>query len=301
MNDARSEAAASQPLDSRPLLENGRVALICGGGQFPLVAARAAQARGIEVFLLGVRGVASAEIEAFPHLWLGIGQLGAAFREIAARGVKQVCLIGGMGRPEFSDLRLDWGGLRRLPEIFRLLKGGDDHTLKGVIGLFEREGFEVIGVDAFAPELLASKGPMNGLPLPADLADDLAFARNCLGDLSAYDCGQSLVVDHRRIIALEAVEGTDGMLARVADLRANGRWRARPPAGMLVKAPKAGQDLRVDLPAIGPQTIAAAERGGLRGIAVAAGRVLLLDRAAIAAQAERAGLFLHGFSVEPAV
>jgi hypothetical protein len=275
--------------------------LICGGGQFPLVAARAAQARGFEVFLLGVRGVASTEIETFPHLWLGIGQLGAAFREISARGITQICLIGGMGRPEFSDLRLDWGGLRRLPEIFRLLKGGDDHTLKGVIGLFEREGFEVVGVDTFAPELLAAEGPMNRLPLPDELVEDLSFARKCLGDLSAYDCGQSLVVDHRRIIALEAVEGTDGMLARVAELRANGRWRARPAAGMLVKAPKAGQDLRVDLPAIGPQTIAAAERCGLRGIAVAAGRVLVLDRDVIAAQAERAGLFLHGFSAEPAV
>ena len=136
-----------------------RVALICGGGQFPLVAARAAKKRGLDVFLLGLRGVASPEIEAFPHVWLGIGQLGAAFREISSRGIREVCLIGGLGRPEFSDLRLDWGGIKRLPEIFSLLKGGDNHTLKGVIALFESEGLKVIGVDSLARSCWRPKGP----------------------------------------------------------------------------------------------------------------------------------------------
>ena len=280
---------------------SGKVALICGGGQFPLAAARAAQDRGMEVLLLGLRGIASEGIEQFPHVWLGIGQLGAALREISSRDIRDVCLIGSLGRPEFSDLRLDWGGVKRIPQIVGFLKGGgDNHTLLGVIGLFEREGLRVVGVDAFAPELLAANGPMNGVAFHRDLAEDLAFAQNCLGDLSAYDCGQSLVVDDRRIIAIEALEGTDLMLARVAELREKGRWRAKGPAGMLVKAPKAGQDLRVDLPAIGPDTVAAAIRGGLRGLALAAGRVLVLDRAGLAAQAERAGLFLFGFSAERA-
>jgi UDP-2,3-diacylglucosamine hydrolase len=273
-----------------------RVALICGGGDFPLVAARAAQSRGVEVFLLGLRGVASAAIEDFPHVWLGLGQLGAAFREIFSREIRDVCFIGGLGRPEFSDLRLDWGGIKRLPEIARLFRGGDDHVLKGVIGLFEREGLRVVGVETLAPELLAGVGAMNSVAFPADLAEDLAFGRQCLGALSAFDCGQGLVVAQRRVIAIEAAEGTDAMLARVADLRTNRRWRAKGPAGLLVKAPKAGQDLRVDLPAIGPQTIAAAARGGLRGLAVAAGKVLVLDRAELARQADQAGLFLYGFT-----
>ncbi len=274
---------------------SGKVALICGGGQFPLAAARAAQDSGREVFLLGLRGIASKEIEQFPHVWLGIGQLGQGFREISAREIRDICLIGGLGRPEFSDLRLDWGGVKRLPEIIRMFAGGDDQILKGVIGLFEREGFSVVGVDSFAPGLLAGVGAMNALPFPGDLAEDLAFGRKCLADLSAYDCGQALVVAGKRIIAIEAVEGTDAMLDRVAQLREKGRWRAKGAAGLLVKAPKRGQDLRVDLPAIGPQTVAAAARAGLRGLAVAAGGVLILDRAAVAGQAEKAGLFLFGF------
>ena len=250
----------------------------------------------MEVFLLGLRGIASEDVEQFPHVWLGIGQLGAALREISARKIKDVCLIGGLGRPEFSDLRLDWGGIKRIPQILGFLKGGgDNHTLSGVIGLFEQEGLRVVGVDSFAPELLAASGPMNAVAFPGTSADDLALAQKCLGDLSAYDCGQSIVIDNKRIIAIEALEGTDLMLGRVAELREKGRWRAKGPAGLLVKAPKAGQDLRVDLPAIGPNTVSAAIKGGLRGLALAAGRVLVLDRAELAAQAEKAGLFLFGF------
>jgi DUF1009 family protein len=274
---------------------NARVALICGGGAFPIVAARAAQRRGEEVFLLGLRGIAGAEIERFPHIWIGVGQLGRAFDEIFSRGVKRVCFIGGLKRPEFADLRLDWGGARRIPEILKLLRGGDDHALKGVIELFERQGLTVVGVDSFAPDLLAARGDMGRQKFPSDLAEDLDLAKKFLADLSAYDCGQAVVVSGRRIIAVEAAEGTDAMLARVAELRANGRWRAKGRAGFLVKAPKRGQDLRVDLPAIGPETIAGAEKALLRGVAVAAGGVLMLDREGLAAQADRVGLFLHGF------
>ncbi len=279
---------------------SGGVALICGGGAFPPVAARAVLARDEPVFLLGLRGVASPEIEQFPHVWLGIGQLGRAFDEISRRNIESVCFIGGLKRPEFSDLRLDWGGVKRIPEIVRFLAGGDDHALKGVIKLFEAEGLRVVGVDAFAPELLAAPGDMSRAAFPADLAEDLAFAQKFLADLSAYDCGQAVVVANRRVIAVEAVEGTDALLARVAQLREIGRWRAKSPAGLLVKAPKRGQDLRVDLPAIGPDTIAGAAKAGLRGIALAAGGVLMLDRAALAEQAGRAGLFLHGFAWEAA-
>ena len=243
--------------------------------------------------------MASEEIEDFPHVWLGIGQLGAAFREIAARDIKDVCLIGGLGRPEFSDLRLDWGAIKRLPEIYRLMKGGDDHALKGVIRLIEGEGLRVIGVDALAPELLAAAGPMNRLPFPKDLAEDLAFGHECLAALRPSIAARRWCCRHRRIIALEAAEGTDAMLARVADLREKGRWRAKGPAGLLIKAPKSGP---------GPPGRSAGHgagdgRGAPRrrvcsGIAVEAGRVLILDRAAVAAQAEQAGLFLYGFTRE---
>lgn len=271
------------------------IALICGGGRFPLAAAKAAQDGGQPVFLLALKGIAEPGVEAFPHLWLGVGQLGAALREIERIGAKKLCFIGGLGRPEFADLRPDWGAIRRIPDILRLLKGGDDHALKGVIKLFEQEGLEVIGVETLAPGLVAAAGAMNRIAVPKNFDEDLAFGHDCLTAMSAFDVGQGLVLHHRRIVALEAAEGTDAMLERVAELRAKGRWRARPPSGFLIKAPKKGQDLRVDLPAIGPNTIAAAARAGLCGLAVEARKVLILDREAVAAQAEQAGLFLYGF------
>lgn len=277
---------------------SGEIALVCGAGQFPLVAARAARARGREVFILALKGIASEGVAEFPHIWLGVGQLGAAFREIEARGIEEICFIGGLGRPEFADLRPDWGAIRRLPEIVRLLKGGDDHALKGVVRLFESEGLRVVGVETLAPELLAAPGAMNRLDFPKEMEEDLAYGHECLAALSAFDCGQALVLSHRRIVALEAAEGTNSMLLRVAELREKGRWRAKGPAGMLIKAPKKGQDLRVDLPAMGPETVAAAAKAGLREIAVEAGKVLILDRDAVAAQAEKSGLFLHGFTRE---
>ncbi len=279
---------------------SGPIALICGAGQFPLAAARAARKGGREVFLLALKGIAREGVAEFPHVWLGVGQLGAAFREIAARGIEEVCFIGGLGRPEFADLRPDWGAIKRLPDILRLLRGGDDHALKGVVKLFEAEGLRVVGVETLAPELLAAPGPMNRLPFPSDMEVDLAFGHDCLAALSAFDCGQALVLSHRRIVALEAAEGTDAMLQRVAELREKGRWRAKGPAGLLIKAPKMGQDLRVDLPAIGPETVAFASKAGLKGIAVEAGKVLILDRQAVAARAEQAGLFFYGFSREAA-
>jgi UDP-2,3-diacylglucosamine hydrolase len=275
---------------------SGQIALICGAGQFPLVAARAAKARGREVFILALKGIASEGVAEFPHIWLGVGQLGAAFREIEARGIEEICFIGGLGRPEFADLRPDWGAVRRLPEILRLLRGGDDHALKGVLKLFESEGLRVVGVETLAPELLAARGAMNRLPFPKEMEEDLAYGHECLAALSAFDCGQALVLSNRRIVALEAAEGTDAMLLRVAELREKGRWRAKGSAGMLIKAPKKGQDLRVDLPAMGPETVASAAKAGLKGIAVEAGKVLILDRDAVAAQAEKSGLFLYGFT-----
>ncbi len=277
---------------------NDKIAIICGAGDFPLASARAAQAAGKDVFLVGLRGAASDDIGEFPHIFAGLGEFGKIFRELAERGIGEMAFIGALGRPEFGDLRLDWGGVKRLPDIVRLLKGGDDHALKGVIAIFEKGGVRVVGVDAFAPDLLVPVGALTTKTPSAEELDGIRFARELLEALSPFDVGQAAVVAGRRVLAVEAAEGTDAMLARVAALRQNGRWKAKGRVGVLVKAPKTSQDLRVDLPAIGSSTVEAAEQAGLAGIALAAGRVLMLERERVAAQAQNAGLFLHGFARE---
>lgn len=273
---------------------SGAIAVICGGGGFPAAVAEAAQASGQEILLVGLRGIADETITRFPHEWVRLGEIGGLLKLLKARGVARMAFVGGLTRPELSELRLDWGAVKRLPEIARALKGGDDHTLRGIIGIFESEGLQVVGVDAVAPSLLASAGAMAGGAPEAEAQADLKQALSLLDALSSFDCGQAAVVAHNRVIAIEAAEGTDAMLARVAELRGNGRFRGKGPTGVLVKAPKRGQDLRIDLPAIGPATVEAAARAGLAGVAVAAGRVLVLDRPACVAAAKSAGLFLWG-------
>ncbi len=289
----RTAAEAAGSPHSRPLPP---VAIICGGGQFPLAIAAAAQRSGRDILLIGLIGAADSAIAAFPHVWLRVGELGKLFHTLKARAISEVALIGTIARPQLlSEIWPDFGALARLPEIARILVGGDNHALTSILQLFEKEGLRVLGAQELAPELLAPEGQMTPLSPSKQALADLDFGRACLAALSAFDVGQALVVGRRRIVAIEAAEGTDGMLQRVADLRASGRVRAKAQFGLLVKAPKKGQDLRVDLPAIGPETIAVAKRARLAGIAVESQGVLMLERGEIIARASAAGLFLIGF------
>jgi UDP-2,3-diacylglucosamine hydrolase len=286
-----ADAAGSPQSSSLP-----PVAIICGGGKFPLAVAGAAQRSGRDILLIGLIGAADAAVADFPHLWLRIGELGKLFQTLKARAIVDVALIGTIARPQLlSEIRPDFGALTRLPEIARILIGGDNHALTNILRLFEREGLRVLGAEQLAPELLAPDGQMTPLSPSKRALAELDFGRACLAALSSFDVGQALVVGRRRILAIEAAEGTDGMLQRVAELRASGRLRAKGRFGLLIKAPKKGQDLRVDLPAIGPDTIAAAERAMLAGIAVESHGVLMLERSEIIARAVAAGLFLIGF------
>jgi DUF1009 family protein len=272
------------------------VAIICGGGRFPLAVAAEAQRAGRDIVMIGLIGTADAAIASYPHVWLKLGELGKLLHTLKARAISHVALIGSIRRPQLlSDIRPDLGALARLPEIARILVGGDNHALSGILRLLEKQGLRVVGAQQLAPNLLAPSGPLTPRAPSKPALGDLTVGRSCLAALSDFDVGQALVVGRRRIIAIEAAEGTDGMLERVAELRNKGRLRAKGRCGLLVKAPKKNQDLRVDLPAIGPETISAAERAQLAGIAVQAHAVLMLDRAEIIAQAAAADLFLIGF------
>lgn len=271
------------------------LAILCGGGALPLTAARAARAQGREPLLVGLSGSASAEIEAFDHIWLKLGEFGKLTKILRERGVEELSMLGAVSRPEFSDIRLDWGALKHAAQVANLFRGGDDGLLKGLARIFESEGFRFVGVADFAPELLAPEGEIAGRAAPEWLAD-IAFGARLLSALSPFDVGQGVVVARGRVLAVEAAEGTDEMLTRIADLRARRRLRFKGRAGVFVKVPKSGQDLRFDLPTVGPATIEAAARAELAGLALAAGATLILEREAFAAAAERAGMFVVGFS-----
>ncbi len=271
------------------------LAILCGSGVLPVEVATEARRAGREPFLIGVVGSTDAAIEAFPHVWLRMGEIGKLFAALRDRAIGEMVMIGGMTRPEFADLRLDWGAVKRAAELAQLFRRGDNGLLVGLAAIFEREGIRIVGAHEVAPRLAAPAGCLGAQrPSPEDQSD-IALSARLLEALSGFDAGQGAIVAAGRVLAIEAAEGTDAMLARVAGLRSTGRIKHKGPAGVLVKAPKQGQDLRLDMPAIGPQTIEAAAQAQLRGVALAAGRVLIVERERCAGQADSAGLFVCGY------
>ena len=273
-----------------------RLAILCGAGAFPLEVAADARRAGRDPFLVGLVGSSDAAIEAYPHVWVRIGEVGKLFAALKGRGVTELAMVGAVTRPELSDLRLDWGAIRRAGELAQLFRRGDNGLLVGLAAIFEREGVRVVGAHEIAPRLVAPEGPLGAHAPGAEDDGDIAFGARLLGALSEFDAGQCAVVAAGRVLAIEAAEGTDAMLARVAEMRSVGRLKSRGPSGVLVKAPKRGQDLRLDMPAIGPGTVAGAAGASLRGIALAAGAVLMVERERCVGDADAAGLFIAGFA-----
>jgi DUF1009 family protein len=272
------------------------LAILCGAGAFPLEVAADARLGGREPLMIGVIGVSDAAIEAYPHVWVRLGEVGKLFAALKGHGAVEMAMVGAITRPELSELRLDWGAIKRAGELAHLFRRGDNGLLVGLAGIFEREGVRIVGAHEIAPRLVAPVGALAGRgPTPEDEAD-IAFGARLLAALSDFDAGQCAVVAAGRVLAIEAAEGTDAMLARIAEMRRNGRLRLRGPAGVLVKAPKRGQDLRLDMPAIGPDTVAGAARAELRGLALAAGAVLVAGRERCIREADAARLFIAGFS-----
>ena len=271
------------------------LAILCGAGAFPLEVAADARRAGRTPFLIGVVGSSEAGIEAYPHVWLRIGEVGKLFATLKERAIGEMVMVGAMSRPDFADLRLDWGAVKRAAELAQLFRRGDNGLLVGLAAIIERQGVRIVGAHEIAPRLVASVGPLGACDVSRDDEADIVFGRDLLDALSPFDSGQAVVVGAGRAFAIEAAEGTDAMIARVADLRANGRLRRKGAAGVLVKAPKRAQDLRFDMPAIGAETILGAARAQLRGVAIAAGRVLVVERERCAREADAAGLFVYGF------
>lgn len=285
MSTSAGPAVAAQPL-----------AILCGAGVFPLEVAADARRAGREPFLIGVIGASDPAIEAYPHVWVRLGEVGKLFAALKARGVAEMAMVGAMTRPELTDLRLDWGAIKRAAELAQLFRRGDNGLLVGLAAIFEREGVRIVGAHEIAPRLVAPAGTLAGRGTTPEDDADIAFGARLLAALSDFDAGQCAVVAAGRVLAIEAAEGTDAMLARVAEMRQSGRLRHRGPAGLLVKAPKRGQDLRLDMPAIGPETVVGAARAQLRGLALATGAVLMVERERCIREAEAAGLFIAGFS-----
>ncbi len=281
--------------------QEGPLALVCGGGSLPLAVADFVSARGRKVLLFPLHGFADPMgFAGRLHEWVGLGQFGKFYRAARAVGCRDVVFIGSMVRPSLRQIWPDWRTLMAMPRIIAAFRGGDDHLLSGVSRLLEEYGFRVVGAHEVAPEILVPDGALGRFQPPERERDDIAVGLDYLRATGPFDVGQAVVVAGRHVLAVEAAEGTDEMLARVAELRASGRLRAPLGAGVLVKAPKPGQDRRFDLPSIGPQTVEGVARAGLAGIAVVAGSTIIAQPEQLVRAADRAKIFAVGVPAEPA-
>lgn len=269
------------------------LAIIAGAGVLPRMLSQSLRAAGREHLICSPHGLEvelpDAEEQETEEFYFE--RAISFFRSLERRGIRQVVMVGRMQRPHsLNPLRFEGSTLLAAPRILASLRKGDDASLRALVEIIEELGLEVVGVEDVAPNLLPEPGLYaSRVPSEGDRAD-VERAAHIVEAISAVDVGQGAVVAGGLCLATEALPGTDAMLDWVASTR------DMPPAGTrlgaLYKAPKLQQDRRIDLPAIGPTTVAKAAAAGLAGIAWEARGALLLDAEQTTAAAERLGLFL---------
>lgn len=282
-------------MTSQTLQMSSPVGLVAGGGALPFAVADSLAARGVTPVLFALKGFCDpVQVARFRHHWIALGQLGRLARLARAERCRDLTFIGTLVRPSLSEIRLDWGTLRVLHSVLAAFRGGDDHLLSSIGGVLEREGFRLVGIKDLAPELLMPVGCLTRAAPDAAATADIAKGRELLRALSPFDIGQGVVVIDGHVVAVEDIEGTDALLARVARLRGEGRLRSRESRGVLIKAPKSNQDLRFDLPTTGVRTVEGIVAAKLGGIATIAGHTIAADAQAMIEAADRAGVFVTG-------
>ena len=276
--------AASEPLG-----------IVAGGGELPLALARAVCEDGRPVFVLGLEGIADpGTLVDFRHAWVSLGEFARAVSLLRQAGCSEVTLAGKVRRPEFSKLKLDRLGRQYIGQILAAALNGDDALLRAVIAIFETQGLRVVGSADVTRVLLAAKGAIGRIVPNTEDLTDIRRGLRVVNALGALDVGQAAVVCAGLVLAVEAAEGTDAMLARVSGLPLAVRGTDSARRGVLVKAVKPQQERRVDLPVIGATTVELAAAAGLSGIAVQSGAVLVLNRQRVSDLADASEMFVYG-------
>lgn len=267
---------------------NAKLGIVAGGGEFPGLVIAACRAEGRPFHVLALKGHADPDVIGdAPADWIRLGEAGTGFEALRRAGVADVVMIGPVRRPTLKELAPDWRTTRFFAKV-GLKALGDDGLLRAVARELEGEGFRVVGIDDVLADCLAPAGPFGTLRPDEAAEADIQRGWEVAKALGALDVGQAVVVQQGIVLGVEAIEGTDRLLARCGQLRREG------PGGVLVKVKKPGQDRRLDLPTIGPATLRNAAAAGLRGIVVEAGGALVLGRAGLGAEADGLGLFVEG-------
>jgi len=278
----------AEPQGSR----SGPVVILAGGGALPVILADALARTGRDHRIMAIRGFADRTIRRRADAAIDILDVSGALARLDEWKPSGVAFAGAVTRPTPAVFLGALSAVRNAAELKQLLARGDDHLLRAVVDMLEEHGHRVLGAHEIEPDLIVAAGQLGRVSPSADASIAIATGFRCLADLSPYDIGQALVVVGERVTAIEGAEGTDRMLRRVRSLSSGFLRRVKPSHGILVKSAKRGQELRIDLPAVGPRTVQQAAAAGLAGIALGAGQTLVIERARMIAEADRLGLFL---------
>jgi DUF1009 family protein len=263
------------------------IGLIAGNGQFPLLFARAARQQGVRVVAVAMQGETEPSIaqEVDTLTWVRVGQLGKMIRAFARAGVRRAAMAGGVRKTRlFGGARPDFLGLRVLA---RCVIRRDDGMLRAVAAEFERQGITIVDSTLFMPDALAPQGVLTaGQPSPREW-QDLRYGFGVAQHIGQLDIGQTVVVKDGAVVALEAIEGTDACIRRAGEL-------THRRGAVMVKVAKPVQDMRFDVPAIGPATLDSCEAAGVRVVGIEAGRTLMIEPERLIAEANRRNLVLVG-------
>lgn len=278
-----------------------KLGLIAGGGTLPVEIAAHCEQAGRPFFIVRLKGFAGPELASYPGADIGLGEVGKCIKALKRAGCQSVCLVGNVSRPDFKNLKLDFRGMSIIPAVIKAARSGDDALLRVVLDEFAKEGFVIEGAHEANTDLTLGSGPLGKVAPGPEHAADIARALHVAREIGRLDVGQGAVVCDGLVLAVEAQEGTDAMLRRVAhEIPAAVRGQPGAYRGVLAKAPKPIQETKVDLPTIGVATVQRAAAAGLAGIVGEVGHLLVLDREEVIALADDLGLFILGVEPEAA-
>jgi len=270
-----------------------KIGVIAGGGALPHDVITGAKEQGWDVYVCALLGFANVDDFRVPAKSFGFGEIGGLIKAFRAEDCTHVTFAGTVSRPDFKKIKPDLTGIKLLPKVIKAAKAGDDALLKFIVSIFEKEGFEIVAPQDLCEKSVISAGALGAARPSEDDWVDIQRAMQIAAVMGQYDIGQGAVVCGGLVLAVEAQEGTDNMLARVAKLDENIRGTDVARAGVLAKRLKPEQEERIDLPTIGVNTVEKAAQAGLSGIAVQAGKAFVLNKQGVRNLADKYGLFVY--------
>lgn len=271
-------------------MASGKIGLIAGRGDLPALLIQAAKDQGREIFVLAIRGDTNPYfLTDIPHQWIEMAEIAQTLDIFHRQGVSEVIMAGGLSRPPLKAFKPSILTTKLLARLGKAFFAGDDALFKAIVHIFEEEGFRILGAEELLHDLLAPKGNLSTAVPDKQAQEDIALGIRLMKEIGKLDIGQAIIIRTGHVLGVEALEGTDALIARC------GAWVSGAPQGVLVKARKAAQEERVDLPSIGMETIRNLHRAGFAGVAVEAGGSLIIRKEETLRLANELGLFVLGF------